>query len=233
MIRELTYNNKTLSEQERVEFCKKLDEYINEFSENIEGIRELAKEVAKEVAKSENSDYKKITETIINIGIFTSYFFCDCIVLTKLFVNTTNPYEKSFLRGKLKVQLNEGFKKLYGFNKKGYKDSYCAQLENIITMFPCFKGEFDELLSDLELISKSSWWKDERDAEVHIDAIKLYELRHKEINESKVVMETELLTDLFNRFNRLVAELPREYLNDITTQFIKKNGINRINNNLQ
>ena len=87
-----------------------------------------------------------------------------------------------------KVQLNESFKKLYGFNKKAYKDSYCAQLENIITMFPGFKSEFDELLLDLELIWKDSWWKDERDAEVHIDAAKLYELRHEEINESKVVM---------------------------------------------
>ena len=50
-----------------------------------------------------------------------------------------------------KVQLNESFKKLYGFNKKAYKDSYCAQLENIITMFPGFTSEFDELLLDLEL----------------------------------------------------------------------------------
>ena len=29
-----------------------------------------------------------------------------------------------------------------------------------------------------------------RDAEVHIDIFKLYELRHEEINESKIVMET-------------------------------------------
>lgn len=209
MIRELTYNNRILSEQERAEFCKKSDEYIHEFSECIEGICQLAKEVP----ESENSDYNKITNTIINISTFTGYSFCDCIVLTKLFVKATNPYEKSFLRGKLKVQLNEGFKKLYGFNKKGYKDSYCAHLEDIITIFPGFKDEFDELLSDLEQISKNSWWKDERDAEVHIDATKLYELRHEEINESKIVMEAVQLTDLFNRFNHLVARLHRVYLN--------------------
>lgn len=221
MIRELTYNNRILSEQERAEFCKESDKYINEFSECIEGICQLAKEVQ----ESKNSDYNKITNTIINIGIFTGYSFCDCIVLTKLFVRATNPYEKSFLRGKLKVQLNEGFKKLYGFNAKGYKDSYCAQLEDIITMFPGFRNEFDELLSDLELISKDSWWKDERDAEVHIDASKLYELRHEEINESKVAMEAGQLTDLFNRFNHLTAEMHRVYLNHITAQFVKENGI--------
>ena len=228
MIRELTYNNRILSEQERVEFCKKSDEYINEFSECIEGICKLAKEVP----ESKNSDFNKVTNTIINIGTFTFYAFCDCIVLTKLFVKASNPYEKSFLRGKLKVQLNEGFKKLFGFNKKGYKDSYCAQLEKII-MFPGLKNEFDELLSDLKLISKNSWWKDERNAEVHIDAAKLYELRHEEINESKVAMETSQLIDLFNRFNHLVANLHRVYLDYITAQLKKENGISAIHANAQ
>lgn len=221
MIRELIYNNRILSEQERTEFCKESDKYINEFSECIEGICLLAKEVP----ESEDSDYSKITNTIINIGIFTNYSFCDCVVLTKLFVRATSPYEKSLLRGKLKVQLNESFKKLYGFNVKGYKDSYCAQLGDIIKMFPRFRNEFNELLSDLEWSSKDSWWKDERDAEVHIDAAKLYELRHEEINESKVVMEAEQLIDLFRRFNHLIAEMYRVYLNHITAQFVKGNGI--------
>ena len=130
MIRELTYNNRILSEQERVEFCEKSDEYINMFSECIEEICQLATKIQ----ESENSDYDKITNTLILTSTFTGYSFCDCIVLTKLFVRATNPYEKSFLRGKLKVQLNESFKKLYGFSKKGYKDSHCAQLETIITM---------------------------------------------------------------------------------------------------
>lgn len=46
-------------------------------------------------------------------------------------------------------------------------------------MFPGFRKEFDELLSDLEQISKDP--KDVRDAEVHIDISKLYELRHEKI----------------------------------------------------
>ena len=221
MIRELTYNNRILSEQERVEFCEKSDEYINMFSECIEGICQLATKIQ----KSENSDYDKITNTLIKIGTFTSYSFCDCIVLTKLFVRATNPYEKSFLRGKLKVQLNESFKKLYGFSKKGYKDSHCAQLETIITMFPGFKSEFDELLSDLEQISKNSWWKNERDAEVHINATKLSKLRHEEINESKIAMETVQLTDLFNRFNHLISEVHRTLLNHMVVRYVKENGI--------
>ena len=85
MIHKLTYNNRALSAEERTEFCRISDEYINEFSGYIE--------------------------------TFTNYAFCDCIVLNKLFVKATNPYEKSFVRGKLKVQLNESFKRLYGFKK--------------------------------------------------------------------------------------------------------------------
>ena len=202
MIRELTYNNRILSEQERVEFCEKSDEYINMFSECIEEICQLATKIQ----ESENSDYDKITNTLILTSTFTGYSFCDCIVLTKLFVRATNPYEKSFLRGKLKVQLNESFKKL-------------------ITMFPGFKSEFDELLSDLEQISKNSWWKDERDAEVHINATKLYKLRHEEINESKIAMETVQLTDLFNRFNHLISEVHRTLLNHMVVRYVKENGI--------
>ena len=105
MIRELTYNNRILSEQERVEFCEKSDEYINMFSECIEEICQLATKIQ----ESENSDYDKITNTLILTSTFTGYSFCDCIVLTKLFVRATYPYEISFLRGKLKVQLIERF----------------------------------------------------------------------------------------------------------------------------
>lgn len=221
MIPELTYNNRILSSQERDEYCKISDGFIKEFSECIDGIHQLAKENS----TSGNSDFKKITNTTINIGIFTNYSFCDCIVLMKLFVRATNPYEKSMLRGKLKVQLNEGFKKLYGFTEKGYKDSYCAQLESIMPMFPGFRNEFDELLLDLAQISKHPWWKDERNAEVHIDAVRLYELRHEEINESKVAMETMQLIKLFNRFNHLIARMHHAFLDYMVARYVQENGI--------
>ena len=91
-------------------------------------------------------------------------------------------------------------------------------------MFPGFRREFDELLSDLEQIWKDPWWKDVRDAEVHIDISKLYELRHEEINESKIVMETWQLIELFNHINRFICRLHRVYLNYMAAQFIKENG---------
>ncbi len=218
MIGELAYNNRILSVQERDEYCKVSDGFIEKFSEFIDGIYQLAKEVS----TSDNSEYNKISNTMTNICIFTGYAFCDCIVLMKLFIRATNSHEKSMLRGKLKVQLNEGFKKLYGFTEKGYKDSYCAQLESIMPMFPGFRCEFDKLLSDLAYVSKNSWWKKERNAEVHIDAVKLYELRHEEINESKVAMETMLLIELFNRFNHLIAKMHRALLDNMVARYVKE-----------
>lgn len=130
--------------------------------------------------------------------------------------STYTPYEKSFFRGKLQVQLNESFKKLYGFTELAHKTSYCSKLEEIISLFPNFKNEFKHLLSDLEEISKQdSWWKDVRNAEVHIDIPTLYESRHEEINESKVVMETMRLINFFDRFNNLTSRMIPAYMHSV------------------
>ena len=81
-------------------------------------------------------------------------------------------------------------------------------------MFPGFKTEFDKTLADLDQISKrDSWWKEVRNAEVHIDIPPLYESRHEEINESKVVMETMELIDFFIKFNDLIARMGNALIN--------------------
>lgn len=222
MIRKLTYNNRVLTPAEREEYCRKADEYIDMYSGFIEKVFQLAKDTA---AVSDNLEFAEINKVMLEISAFTTTAFCDCIVLNKLFVRSTHPYEKSFLRGKWKVHLNESFKKLYGFNKNGYKNSYCAQLEQIINRFlPGFKGEFDKLMSDFEQLSKESWWKEERDAEVHIDVAKLYELRHEEINESKVVMESGQLTSLIHRFNLFTMNLYGAYFSYMKMQYKKAHG---------
>lgn len=221
MTRKLTYNNRVLSTEERAEYCKTADGYINQYSGYIEEVFQLAKDAA---SVSDNPEFTEINKTMLEISAFTVSAFCDCIVWNKLFVRATNPYEKSFLRGKWKVHLNESFKKLYGF-KSGYKDSYCYKLKQIIIrFFPEFKGEFNKLMSDFEQLSKELWWKEERDAEVHIDVEKLYELRHEEINESKVVMEARQLTSLIHRLDIFTRNVYGVYLNYIKAQFFKEHG---------
>ena len=203
------YNNKVLSAQEREAFRIMSEETIRDFSESIEGFYELSQEFK----PSQNKEYDKITKTVLDVGIFTSYTFCDCVALLKHFVLSSNTYDKSLFRGKLKVLLNEGFKSLYGFNDKQLEKSYYIKLGEIINHFPDFKSEYNSILLRLKQLSEqSTWWKDERNIEVHLDMSQLYKSRHEEINESKVAMEAHLLIDLLVQINRLMGRMHQAYI---------------------
>ncbi len=185
------------------------EETIRDFSESIEGFYELSQEFK----PSPNKDHDKISKTVLDVGIFTSYTFCDCVVLLKHFVLSSNAYDKSLFRGKLKVLLNEGFKSLYGFNDKQRKRSYYIKLGEIMNYFPGFQLEYDSILLKLKQLSEqSTWWKDERNTEVHLDMSQLYKTRHEEINESKVAMESQLLIGLLVQINKLMGRMHQAYI---------------------
>ena len=203
------YNNKVLSAQEREEFRIMSEETIRDFSESIEGFYELSQEFN----PSQNKEYDKITKTVLDVGIFTSYTFCDCVALLKHFVLSSNSYDKRLFRGKLKVLLNEGFKNLYGFNDKQREKSYYIKLGEIMNYFPGFQLEYDSILLKLKQLSEqSTWWKDERNTEVHLDMSQLYKTRHEEINESKVAMESQLLIGLLVQINKLMGRMHQAYI---------------------
>lgn len=203
------YNNMILSPQEREEFRIRSEEAIEVFAESIDGFWELYQEYK----PSQNKSHDEITKTVLDVGIFTCYTYCDCTVLLKYFVLSTDLYEKSLFRGKLKVLLNEGFKRLYGFDDKQQKKSYYIRLGEIIDYFPGFQSEYNSILSNLQYLSKlSSWWRDERNTEVHLDMSQLYKSRHEEINESKVAMEAHLLIDLLVQINRLMGRMHQAYI---------------------
>lgn len=203
------YNNKVLSAHEREEFRIMSEETIRDFSESIEGFYELSQEFK----PSPNKDHDKITKTVLDVGIFTSYTFCDCVALLKHFVLSSNAYGKSLFRGKLKVLLNEGYKSLYGFNDKQRKRSYYIKLGEIMNYFPGFQLEYDSILLKLKQLSEqSTWWKDERNTEVHLDMSQLYKTRHEEINESKVAMESQLLIGLLVQINKLMGRMHQAYI---------------------
>lgn len=203
------YNNKVLSAQEREEFRIRAEETIEIFTESIDGFCELYQEYK----PSQNKVHDKITKTVLDVGIFTCYTYCDCTVLLKHFILSTDLYEKRLFRGKLKVLLNEGFKSLYGFNDKQCKRSYYIKLGEIMNYFPGFQLEYDSILLKLKQLSEqSTWWKDERNTEVHLDMSQLYKTRHEEINESKVAMESHLLIDLLVQINKLMGRMHQAYI---------------------
>ncbi len=76
MIRKLRYNNRIFTPDERVEYCKISDKYINDFSEDIDGLYQLAKEPS----LSENSAFSQINNPIIKTSLFIQYSLCDCAV---------------------------------------------------------------------------------------------------------------------------------------------------------
>jgi hypothetical protein len=203
------YNNKVLSAQEREEFRIRAEETIEIFTESIDGFCELYQEYK----PSQNKVHDKITKTVLDVGIFTCYTYCDCTVLLKHFILSTDLYEKRLFRGKLKVLLNEGFKNLYGFNDKQRKRSYYIKLGEIMNYFPGFQLEYDSILMKLKQLSEqSTWWKDERNTEVHLDMSQLYKTRHEEINESKVAMESQLLMGLLVQINKLMGRMHQAYI---------------------
>ena len=203
------YNNKVLSAQEREEFRIRAEETIEIFTESIDGFCELYQEYK----PSQNKVHDKITKTVLDVGIFTCYTYCDCTVLLKHFILSTDLYEKRLFRGKLKVLLNEGFKCLYGFNDKQRKRSYYIKLGEIMNYFPSFQLEYDSILLKLKQLSEqSTWWKDERNTEVHLDMSQFYKTRHEEINESKVAIESQLLIGLLVQINKLMGRMHQAYI---------------------
>lgn len=71
MICPIKYNNRILALQERVEYCKISDNYINDFSEYIDGLYQLAKDPL----LSNNSASSQINNTIIKTGLLYDTLF--------------------------------------------------------------------------------------------------------------------------------------------------------------
>ena len=215
----ILYNNKIISLKERMNFCQMADETIKEFSETIVGMHELMTEMR----SLPDSEFNKVFHVVFDVMTFIGFSFCDCVVLAKYFIMTDNSYEKSLFRGKLHVLLNESFKKLYGFKSQCQKESYSAKLADVMYMFPEFQAEYNDIMSDLHSISeKNTWWKEERDLEVHIDADKLYASRLEPVNESKIMIETYELTSLHNRLIQLMKKLNMAYSHFMETCLAQK-----------
>ena len=209
----ISYNNKVLNEQERIKLCEVADDAVRNFAESIDGMHEWAEKVA----SNENKGFRTIEREFIDISIFVAYCYCDISLMTKQFMQCSNPYERAFISGKLKVLLNESFKKLYGFTKKTQCNSYFTRLKKLAELFPRYGREIYALEVELNDCSiNDSWWKDERDAEVHWDIEKLYQYRHEEVNESKVMMEAHFMIDILLKVESFIAVLHKAFIASLT-----------------
>lgn len=194
--KEVQYNGKTLSETEREEFVGVMNETITQYSKGFPIYQNMLKE-----SEGKHDEYHEIERTVVSVMLFVLITMIDSMVVSKYFILADGDYDRRFMRGKLMVILNEGFKRLYGFDEKTHKKSEWDRLLPIMGNFPeSINRQYQELTFHLEKHAQSSsWWREERNLETHVDAEKLYDSRQEEINESKVMMDSMKL------FNTLLA----------------------------
>jgi hypothetical protein len=185
--REVQYNGKELNNAQREEYLKRVDGYI---SQHLEGLP-LMKKILDSI-KDKHDEFHEIQRTIVSVSQFCLITMIDSMVLGKYFILANKDYDRRLMRGKLRVVLNEGFKKLYGFNDKNRGNSEWKKLASVLKYFPEeINHQYNHLSSLLAEHSKSSsWWRDERNIETHLDTEKLYDSRCEDIIESKVMMES-------------------------------------------
>ncbi len=194
--KETQYNNWTLSDEERRQFIDVINETISRYLEGLP----LSQNTLQSI-KGKHDEYHEAERTVVSVMQFVLITMIDSMVASKYFLMADKDYDKRFMRGKLMVILNEGFKRLYGFDEKTHKKSEWDRLLLIMRYFPeIINRQYQELTFHLERQAKSSsWWKEERNLETHLDTEKLYVSRQEEIIERKVMMDSMKL------FNTLLA----------------------------
>lgn len=217
---DVQFNGKTLSDSERRDFVSMLDDVIAQYSEGLPLMYDTL-----ESTKDLHDEYHEVERSLASVMLFVLFTMIDSLVASKYFILATKDYDRRFMRGKLQVILNEGFKQLYGFTGKAHKESKWGGLSSIIKgHFPdVIKDQYKVLTSLLEKHSMSSpWWKSERDAETHIDAIKLYESRQEEVIESKVMIDSMKLFNTLFAVNYFLGNVHTCIFNYLLTKY--RNG---------
>ena len=196
----------TLKWKTRREVIKIIDERIKTCASGLKLLSDNLKGL-----QTEDTGFSKINIALHSFFFFTVQTTADCWVAFKYFVLAKNDYDRSYMRGKLKVVLNEGFKKLYGFTPKGKKESEWAKLSVLLPQLPfppVIYQQHQLLTRALERQSQiSTWWRLERDIETHLDSFKLYESRQEVINESKVMIDASRLLDALDAVGQFADNL--------------------------
>lgn len=222
---EINFRNRDLSPQERISTIAEIDKLVQQYAESIPVYHQ-----AKVVARSGNVPSKplaKLLETIYSAGEFTIMVIADCAVAQKFFLESTNDYDKRFARGKLRVILNEGFKKVYGFSSSKNKSKKGPTIwEQISELYPLFPNNlkviYNKIQASLEKYSEDAWWVNDRNIETHLDIDGLYESRQEEIIEGKVIMESMELVNILLRVHDFITKLHGSYCETLVQLYLRQ-----------
>ena len=212
------HNEKVLSEEERKDFINVLDEVIHQYSDGQSMVIEHL-----DHCEGGGNKFNNAYRTVLSVYLFVISTSIECFIIIKYFLLADTDIDKRFMRGKMKIILNEGFKKLYGYEEKTYKKSEWMNLSQVIEYLPLsFQLEYKKLSYLLDKHSKSSnWWQKERELETHFsDSVKLYKSRCEKIEESKVMMEVMMLFSTLYAVQLFTTKL-QTYFNEIILQNYK------------
>lgn len=209
-------NGVSLNADQRQELVRLID---NDVANEVEFIRFITN-TQKEL-DGKDSDYYRIERVLTNAWLFTTQTTADCLVACKYFILADTDYDRRYMRGKLKVILNEGIKKLVGFKSDDKTEKVWTTISGIMNHFSgsLYKQQFSKL-DDLlrQHVSCSSWWKDERDAETHLDAWAILKSRQLDLDESAVMLESLQLIGAIDAVNHFIQNLHAgltNWLNDL------------------
>lgn len=184
---EVQYNGTELNAAAKRKFIQIADETIVDYSSGLPLLKETLDSI-----RDLHDEYHNAYRIVISVSQFSIITMIDSMVISKYFILADKDYDRRFMRGKMMVILNEGFKKLYGFDAQSHKKSEWNKLVPILKHFPeNIKNQYKQLSSLLEGHAKSSsWWRDERNVETHLDIEKLYTSRCEDVIESKVMLDS-------------------------------------------
>lgn len=196
------HNGRILSDEERKEFVAYVNDVIASYSSGLPMIHESL-----DSSRNCHDEFHSLEYTVSSMILFVLMVSIDCMVASKYFIMADTDYDRRYMRGKMKVILNEGFKKLYGFDSKKRKKSEWNRLGPLMSHFPAaIQRQYEELTHCLDEHSKSSsWWRDERNLETHLEAEKLYISRMEENVESKVMIDSLKLFDTLQAVNQFLT----------------------------
>lgn len=198
------HNGKTLNDQEKKETIDVIDEQVSLYQSGIPLFVQQLKH-----SEGKKDDYNYLDHIISSVMLFVIMIKADCMVAAKYFLLANTDYDKRYMRGKLKILLNEGFKRLYGFNEK---NKNASEWNKFLEIMRCYSNSINIQYQDLTALMEkhsrmTSWWKDERDIETHLDTEKLYLIRQEEMDESKVMMESLQLFNVLHAVSLFVGNL--------------------------
>ena len=182
----------------------KVDEIVDQYKEDLPMMSDEL-----ERCKNLHDEYHELSRVLNSVMLFVLMTMIDSMVASKYFILADKEYDRRFMRGKLMVILNEGFKKMYGFDEKTHKKSEWDKLKPVLKYFPeQIHYQYQELTKLLEQhATTSTWWKEERNLETHLDAEKLYHSRQEEVIESKVMMDSMMLFNTLQAVNLFLTNM--------------------------